>query len=403
MEYKEYRFGVKVEWNGGSEVISLPDTNIAHVVISNDFVKNVMPVIYLSCNLSKSLLDKMIKGKLESTIILTIEKFASKSTNPGSGVDIDSGEIYFKKEFIYMLEDDINYQRDVESNPNDETLVEKDDLYAKTTIGLLYQKCINNNKNAVVNSIFNKSSKTDMILFATQHMSDGLLLEPLDNDSVIPSLVVPPSGNVAQLIKYIDSKSSLYKTPYRFYIDYERAYLVSSKGVNTQASDETVTTVIFNINNPLSKDSKLWGNKIDKKSYICELDAGMTKYYADSKSDNMFNNIIAIDSMGNKKETELDVQKIKGSNKRSVIIRTDNLDSIEAQKSRIETSQVLLQVIKNDIDSSYITLNKEYQVKNFEGNSEYDGKYILVQKTEIFSKEREQYKLHLSLLFKKIS
>ena len=54
----------------------------------------------------------------------------------------------------------------------------------------------------------------------------------------------------------------------------------------------------------------------------------MTKYYADSKSDNMFNNIIAIDSMGNKKETELDVQKIKGSNKRSVIIRTDNLDSI---------------------------------------------------------------------------
>lgn len=394
--YKEYRYAFKVEWNGGDEPSEIKYTNLMDCIINHDYIKNRMPVMYLYAQIPKPLLDEMINKREEATIIVTINRYEWK----GDRVDLNTEQKYLSYEFIYFIPDDINYRRNIESLPVVDKPPEKSDIYTPVLLGLLLERCINEDKKKMMNYVFSKVSKTDLALYTTMEMGK-LLMEPFDNDGSI-DINIPPMTSVAEILKYINNQSSFYTTDYRFYIDYDRAYLVSNKGINTQASDETIKSVIFNINDPAIKHSKIMGNAVDKDMYICELDANMTEYYEDNKTDNIYNKIISIDSMGNKSEVEIKSGKTSTSGEKPIIIRSDNPDRANMKKNALESSQVLLRVVKGNIDSSVFTINKEYNVNNFEDYKKYDGKYILIGKQEIFSREQVHYSLNVSLVFKKI-
>lgn len=389
--YIPYKYSAEMQWNG-DEVIDIPSTNISNMIIDYNYDNRKMPIIFLSCNISKTLLDRMIKNRLGSTIILTIKKFTvNKDGIPSTKIN------YIKDEFVYFMQDDVNYNKDVESDMTEN--VERDDLYSRVLIGLLKMDSINNNKKNI-NYIYRKTSKTDIILHNTSHMK--LLLEPLDNEKIFPELIVPPITSVSELLDFIDSKSSLYKTPYRYFMDFDRTYLLSSSGKNTQAIDEQVRNVIINIDNPVTKYGKIQGVYVEKDTHIIEIDGIYTRYFFDNKTDNMYNNIITVDGTGNVSSYDIDLFKIKGSAPKSTILRSDNPGRADMVKKKLELGKVTFKIIKNDIDCSVFTPNKEFNINNFKDHKEYNGKYILSERKEIFVKELEDFKSNIILLFKKV-
>lgn len=394
--YVPYRYDIFATWNGGgSDIIEIPKTNIANMIIDYDYDKKNMPIIYLICNLSKKLLDKMIKQKQESTIILNIKKLPIKGPiefEPLNSID------YINYEFIYFIEDDVNYRKDVEYDENEEK-DDPDDIYVKTTIGLLKLDQINNNKKTV-NAVYKGMSITDIILVNTKHMP--LLLEQPNGGSSSSELLIPPKSSISSLLKYIDDKYGIYNTPYRYFLDFDRAYILSSSGKNVQARDEKITSVLINIDNPKEMVSKVQGTHIDNSTHIIEIGGEFTHYIEDDKTDNLYNNIICIDSNGNKSEQGIDILKSKGSSNKDDIIRTDNLNISNNIKKKIELSSTIVRIIKNDIDSSVFTINKEYSINNFKDHQEHNGRFILSQKKEIYVREHENFIQNTVLLFRKL-
>lgn len=396
--YSTYHYIIDAKWNGSNgDVIDIPRNNIVNAIIDYDYDNRIMPIIFLDCNISTVLLDRMIKERNESTIILNIQKYVS--TGNDDDVNRAVKQDYIKEEFIYFLNDDVNYKKDVNYEKKNDDNKYPEQLYVKTMIGLLNLKSINNNKK-VTNAIYRNVTKTDIILLNTSHMP--LLLEPISNDKTYNEFIMPPVTDIYKLLKYIDDKHTLYDTPFRYFIDFDRTYLLSSSGVNTQAIDENITSVLINIDNPAERESKIQGMKIENNIYILELDAAFTKYFIDIGTDNIYNNIICVDSNGNMVEENINLLKAKGSETKTNIVRVENIESAKLLKKKLELSSITLQIVKNNIDSSVFTINKEYNVNNFKDHIEHNGKYLLSRKQDIFSREHEHFILNNRIILRKI-
>lgn len=395
--YNPYRYSAEMKWNGGSgEIIDISPTSISNVIIDYDYDKKNMPIIFLSCNISKDLLDKMITQKADSTIIFTLQKYKLKDS---LDTNVTMKTDYIKDEFIYFIQDDVNYKKDVEYDTKNE-MDQPDGIFAKVMIGLMKLKLINDNKQTI-NAIYRGASKTDVVLINTRHMP--LLMEPLDKDKVFDELIMPPISSISKLLSYIDSKFLIYSTPYRYFLDFDRTYLLSSSGKTIQANDEVVKNIIINIDNPSSKDGKIQGVNVDASTHTLEVDAIFTRYSLDTKTDNLFNNIIAIDSEGNTLSEDVNSVKSKGSTKKADIIRVENLEKVQQLKKKIELSGVMVRIVKNDIDCSMFTINKSFHINNFKEHTEHNGQFLLAGKKEVFVKERDNFKLNTMLLFRKIT
>ena len=58
-------------------------------------------------------------------------------------------------------------------------------------------------------------------------------------------------------------------------------------------------------------------------------------------------------------------------------------------KAIMESGSVVITLNKTEIDSTILTPNKEYLVRNYESSSQYNGRYVLSYKKEIIMKEGE--------------
>ena len=71
-------------------------------------------------------------------------------------------------------------------------------------------------------------------------------------------------------------------------------------------------------------------------------------------------------------------------------------------KYELELSAATLYINKNDLDTSVITPNKEYTVKNYDTHSDKNGRFLLCQKKEIYIREGDSFILNMALMLKKI-
>lgn len=397
MTYNPYNFEISMKWNAGGDVIDIPDTNIASVIIDYDYDNKNMPLILVNCNISTKLIDQMVRRKMETTVLFNIKKYPIKTNKEIEAEPIRVKTDYLNGEFIYFLQDDVDYNRDVsydDNHPND--LPEH--LYVKTTIGLLDQNLVNSNKK-LINYIYRNVTKTDIILMNTSHMP--LLLEPLDRDRSYSEFIIPPISSLSALLKYMDDKHMIYATPYRFFIDFDKTYIMSSLGNNIQAVDETIKNIIFNIDNPVEMYSKIQGVKVEGDTHIVEVDSNYTKYYIDTTTGNRYNSILGIDSYGNSTSKKINILKQRGGNTKINIVRLEDTDIIDTLKGRLELSSVILHIVKNDIDCSIYTINKEYYVNNFIDYKDYNGLYLLSRKQEIFIKEHEYFRSNNRIILRK--
>ena len=383
-----YRYKIKLMYIIDNKEYIFDTKNIHNLLIDYDYDNKNRPTLFMKLSIDKNILDDMIKNKDTNTITMTINKY-----NTLSNFYIE--EEYIKSEFIYFLSEDVNYNKDldyagVESNTEDKFKV--------VNLGMMKKELIDNNK-ILVNDII---VDTNMINIVYKHISHmNVLIEPFKNQEPIKRFIIPPITTVTKLIEYLDNYNSLYDTKYRLFFDHNRLYLISSSGKSIKAKDEDYFSVIINVNNTVVEESKYQGMTVDNfvNSYIIDIDTTNIEVYKNKDVELTRNTIIGVNNDGNIRKASINndsLEKIKIER-----ITNNNLDKINHIKDELETNTII-NIVKTDLDTSVLTMNKQYNLKNYVDLKENDGNYLLSRKREIYMREGDEFILTNILTLKKI-
>lgn len=374
-----YKYNLKLLWDNNDKQIDIDSNNVKTFFIKSDYENSTIPMIILNLYLNNDLCDNIILNKNTGRFIFTLEKFKDN-------INYILNESYIKLQCIYVILDDINYNK-----INSE--FEKDnDNYRTINIGLIRYDLIEQNI-CNINTVV--SGQLIEILLGYTKLNN-LLIEPIHKEY---DGIIPPISKVSQLISFLnDTIGSIYSTPYRFFIDHNRTYLISSSGNSIYGDGDKEFSVYINILSPLDNRIRNDGFEFDSSTNICNIfvDSRKTKCYLNNTNKLTCNNIMVIDENG------CINSKLSNSNIKSteyIFDRTELLSDYEYIK-KINDFVIVISLL--DCDNSIFTINREYIINNVDRYNKYNGKYLLCSKIEGFTKSGDSFKSNISLVFKKI-
>lgn len=383
-----YKYKIKLIYMIDNKEYILDHKNIHNLLIDYDYDNKNRPTLFMKVSIDKNILDDMIKNKDTNTITLVINKYNTLS-------EFHIEEEYIKSQFIYFLSEELNYQKDLDYEGTEK---DTEDKFKVINLGMMKKELIDNNK-VLINDVIRD---TDMMNIVYKHLSHmNILIEPFVNQKPIKHFIIPPITSITSFIEYMNNYNNLYNTKYRLFFDHNRTYLLSSSGNSVKAKDEDYFSVIININNTITDDSKNQGMYTDNftNSYIIDMDTNDIEIYKDKNIELSRNTLIGVDNEGNIKKTSISnnsIEKVKIER-----ITNNNLEKIDQIKEDI-SSNTIINIHKVDLDSSVITINKQYIVKNYINLRENDGTYLLSRKREIYIREGDDFILSAILTLKKI-
>ena len=374
-----------------SEPIEIPSESILSITNNYDYDKNHMPIIYITFNINTLLYDQMVEYADRGKIIFTFKKY----NNQGYSA-LKSN--YIHSEFAYLIETDVDYHKTL--NKIEGSTSENTNSYKRGSLALIDLQSIDNNK-GIFNEIIKNSNMLSIVNRFTKHMP--MVIEPFTNNEKIDTLIIPPISTLTELFKFLNGEELFYDTGYRFFRDFNRTYLLSNSGKAVDDGDDVYDTIILNILDTTDPDSKSVGLSVDKKqkAYILNIDALDTHMHINLVQDKDYNTIIGIGDEGEVNKVILNT-KSSLSKERSIFIRTNHLEDLMATAKAIDSSSVVLQVTRSELDGSLFTPNKEYVIKNYSEYSDYNGRFILSSKKEVFIQQDNEFISNTVLTFRKI-
>ena len=370
-----------------SETYAIETSNITSIIVDHDYVHNNMPMIFCSVTISSELLDLMLENQNTGLVIFNLRRAVANSDMPDLFTD------YITDEFIYFITD------------SSSEMMNEGHTYKQTTIGLLSRKCINKNKK-LINGVVS-GNLTSLMYYVTGHMP--VVIEPPTKNIVFENRILPPMNSISKMLSYINSLNVFYDTPYRFYIDFDCAYLLSSSGKAVKKDGEKISTILLNCKNEYDMAVQSKGMYIDESKSLLEIIIDEEDYEIadDHILEKSYSKVTAANASG--KVSSKSINVLDHSNivekTRSIRVMNDNdglLDNIIASANQ---STVKIMVQKEFIDSSDLTLNKEYVVKMDEiyNYEDYNGRYLLTRKRDIFIRTDDQFTSTTMLMLDKVS
>ena len=369
----------------GKKYYEIPRNSVKTILISSDYDKNNMPIIYMRIRMSSTLYNQMVLNNDRATISFRLFKFDDKSV---SGVV----ESYIEDNFTYIMPTDPNYNEAMEQYVSGSSTAYNDnaDAYMEGYIALTSLKLVGDNVK-LINTIVKDTDIMSIVHKFTSHMN--MCIEPFDNRDHIDQMIIPPITTISKLLAYLNDQYCFYKNGYRYFRSFNTTYLLSANGNAVKEGINSFNTIIISICDPLDEKGKSNAIDLDRTNhaYIIYVDAKKTSISVDKFANKQYNSIIGVDTEGNTVQEELRVPPTPDSTEKTIITRTDSLDYIYNIKRAVESVAVILTVSKTEIDSSLFTPNKEYQIKHYSSSREYDGKYVLSYKKEVLVQQGEEY------------
>lgn len=369
----------------GKNYYEIPRNSVKTILISSDYDKNNMPIIYMRIRMSSTLYNQMVLNNDRATISFRLFKFDDKSV---SGVV----ESYIEDNFTYVMPTDPNYNEAMEQYVSGSSTAYNDnaDTYMEGYIALTSLKLVGDNVK-LINTIVKDTDIMSIVHKFTSHMN--MCIEPFDNRDHIDQMIIPPITTISKLLTYLNDQYCFYKNGYRYFRSFNTTYLLSANGNAVKEGINSFNTIIISICDPLDEKGKSNAIDLDRTNhaYIIYVDAKKTSISVDKFANKQYNSIIGVDTEGNTVQEELRVPPTPDSTEKTIITRADSLDYIYSIKRAVESVSVILTVSKTEIDSSLFTPNKEYQIKHYSSSREYDGKYILSYKKEVLVQQGEEY------------
>lgn len=392
MVNNSYRYEISGIYINGDETTDILSESIISLATIYDYDNNNMPILYLEFNVKSDLYDEMVNNIETAKIILTVKKYDKKAA---SGLS----HIFIRREFSYLMQTDPDYHKPLERLENSRE--PSPTSYKKGIIALIDTDLLDNNK-VLYNDIIKKSNMISVVHRYTNHMN--MIIEPFDNNDIIDCLIIPPIASIKELLKFLNEFSCFYEKGYRYFRDFGKTYLLSNNGNPVDDNSDIYNTMIIEILDTTESESKVTGIYTDtnQKVYIMQVDSMDTHMNIDVTNNKEYTSIIGITSSGDIKKLNLSI--VPENSKEKVLLQricNDNMRYLDNIKENIDSSSVVLQLSKSEIDSSIITPNKEYIIKNYREFSEYNGTFILSSKKDVFIQQNGEFISNTYLTFRK--
>lgn len=384
-----YLYKANIRYVLNNETIEIDPLNIKSILIDYDYSALNMPMIFVTLNISQELLDLMIENQNAGTILFDMNRSVGNSDVP------ELFTRYISDEFLYFVTEGDN-------DKLDETQTHQ----VTTTIGLLSLNCINNNKKSVSGVV--SCNQITMLYYLLSHMP--VVIEPPRSNKVIENMILPPVNSIAKMLQYLNSVNTFYTTQYRFFIDFDCTYLLSSSGKAVLKDTDKINTILFVLKNEYDDDGKTIGMKIDSSKSIYEIFIDEDDYEIsdDHISEKSFSKVLATNASGEvfKKDIYTSEESVLVNTKyKSIRLMNDNNTLLDNFTSSIKSSSIQFLIEREYIDSSVITPNKEYIIRGDEVyNSEvYDGRYLLTRKRDVFVRDSDTFISSTMMMLSKVS
>lgn len=388
-----YKVTLRYVMENNDEII-IDSNQISYVAVDKDFDNNNMPVIAIVASIEKDVLDDMIRHVNDNILTLGIYRYDVNNQTD----NITKKCIHDR--FIYILPDDIS-KTAVIDYPNGEG---KEGLYKDVTLWLLPQDAVNNNKQTI-NGVFKNATMNTMILNSTNYLGK-MLLEPIKYDNKYDQVIIPPQNSISEYISFLNNDLSVfYDTPYRFFIDFDMTYIVSSSGHVVKSKNESIFTFDIQISSIIPQEEDDTGMYIDKRNNknVIYVNSANVNYTRNNITNKMVNSITTIDSSGNVYKKDVESNNTKVTKKLSTIINLSNTDNNAVNNivSSLSMNNVGVSIVKNDLDANVFTMNKEYIITD-NTHPEFNGRYLISSVKQMYTKQTEQFVMATILNLKKI-
>ena len=290
----KYEYTISMVWhseesNSNTDKFTISPELINGFAIISDYKATNMPIAYATLTLNKTERDKIIKNAKTAYFDVTV-----------SGIDIDSGiqansNTKYTGKCVYFIDEDINYNKELDypEKTKATALKANNDVLQTFSIGLMWDNCIERNKKTSNDTII-KTTMFNAVM--KQCQNTPILVEPFKYNETIDQLILTPKDSLAKAISFFNDIKVFYDTKYRFFIDPDCSYLVSSSGNPTKKKGEKYDTWLFNvkpITDPASmKEGFEYNDK--QKCYYADVHVKDTYYTIDNDTNKLFNELKAI-------------------------------------------------------------------------------------------------------------
>lgn len=367
---------------------------INYIVVDNDYIKNSMPIIYVSMGIDKKLLDDMKLNCNTNLIVLALSKY-DDLTSEKQEVEC------FRKKFTYFIPNGANANDSIDYN--DATLDENSgNTYISVQIGLMCLDHVNNNKKNFKFSMQNVTI-SEPVKQVMDHFPNTII-ETIGDPTVLKQLTIPQKDSVKQTLEALNDIRVFYSTPFIYYQDFQNTYLISSSGKAIPKQGELYSSVIFEIEDITSKRANEIGiiNNKSSQTYQIPVSYVNTDVYDNTIANKSQTELIGMTSSGSS-STKLKNQASYSKNKTSTIrLNNDNegmLDNIKAQK---DMDSFMIAITKMDLDTDVLSLNKRITIHHIDRYKEHNGDYIMFKKQEFYLREDDSFIMNTRVCLKEI-
>jgi hypothetical protein len=367
---------------------------IKGIVVDYNYELNNFPIIYVTLALDNNLRDKMSENQENGSVIFKLQKYITNNDNPDLKITC------FEGKFIYIMPSSVSDKSEEEEVENIE---EREDIVKTFTIGLAKVDHVNSSKKAFNNVIRNGTVSSTINYFLKDHQ---VLMEPITNNKSISYIILPPLSSISKALNYLNSLYAFYSTKYRFFMDFDVTYLLSSSSKITKRKGEKYSDIMINIRRDYD-EANLEGMITDSKGkrYVLNVSSSYCTFSDANMSNKSYSQYAATTTEGG--VSTISVADHSGSElvdkKTYVRLSNNNTSYLANMKSQAKLHNVSIAVSTTKVDSTIFTLNKNYHLTmNETFGSEYNGQYLLASRRDVYSPEGEGFNLNITLTFNKI-
>lgn len=307
----DFHFNItgKIIIEGLNDTLTIYPENFINLIRISDYRNKYMPIIMCRLNIDREFLDLIINNVEVAIFHLRIGKFARYSDEERILTDAT----YIDDDFTIILDNDLNYTKDLDYASDEPNGVPNRDKYKEVYFGLVSKASIDANK-ILENIVIHDTTMQDLVLYYLSHTH--LLIEPFEFNEKISQLIIPPTDTLVSLIKYLASIKVFYSTKYLFFIDEPYCtYLISRNGQELPMKEEEYSQVNIRLRGVKDVSGLTVGmaTDIQNKAYSIDVSTLDSKYVINHDVAKMVNQIETIinPSNDNNQEKHASMQQAK--------------------------------------------------------------------------------------------
>ena len=344
---------------------------ISYVMIEHLYDnEHILPVIYISLNLKSDMYSKIVNTPKTSTFTLTIRK-KNKLIKSSASTEVVNDI------FTYVTSSsEANYSAKLDSTSYGEAV-----SYKNITIGLVSAKATNKLRQSY-NGIYRNIKESDLINMALDDLP-GIIKEDYKYDKEYTSFLIPPLSSRFKLLEFLFDKDPFYDSLFTFYMDFKKSYLISRNGNGVNSKDGKPINININIKEFTAEEANTSGYSIINNGYVININANDAKILVNNSTNKTVNRLVAYSDENEVQTLDINTNNAESSDTKIEFVRTKNAASL---KNKIQSSAVMIELFKQSIDGDIFAPNMSFNIRNYKDYRNYDGKYYLYYKKEVYSK-----------------